>query len=151
MYPCDTSLHVCHSTLLIIFCVYDGSRSHDLRFHKPTLYQLSYIHHIKLFSVPIKGIEPNDIQDMSPDRKPLLSVCCGRHWNRTKYPYGYISLSRRTLSPSRLIFLCVHDGLRSHYLRRIRSALYQLSYVNLCGPGELRYLDLNLNRVLLCL
>ena len=34
------------------------------------LYLLSYIHHI----VPIKGIEPNDIQDMSPDRKPLLSV-----------------------------------------------------------------------------
>ena len=26
--------------------MYDGSRSHDLRFHRTALYQLSYIHHI---------------------------------------------------------------------------------------------------------
>ena len=35
-----------------------------------TALPLSYTHHI----VPIKGIEPNDIQDMSPDRKPFLSA-----------------------------------------------------------------------------
>ena len=50
--------------------MYDGSRSHDLRFHRTALYQLSYIHHV----VPIKGIEPNDNQDMSPARKPFLSA-----------------------------------------------------------------------------
>ena len=49
-----------------------------------------------------------------------------------------------------LLSICVHDGLRSHYLRRIRSALYQLSYVNLCGLGRGRTYDLRVNRSLLC-
>ena len=53
-----------------VCCVYDGGRTHDLLNHNQALYQLSYIHHV----VPIKGIEPNDIQDMSPNRKPLLSA-----------------------------------------------------------------------------
>ena len=53
-----------------LFCVYDGGRTHDLLNHNQALCQLSYIHHV----VPIKGIEPNDIQDMSPDRKPFLSA-----------------------------------------------------------------------------
>ena len=61
----------------------------------------------------------------------------------------YISLSRRTLSPSRFIFRSVHDGLRSHYLRRIRSVLYQLSYVNLCGQDRVRSCNLSVNSRLL--
>ena len=30
MYPCDTSLHVCHSTLLIIFCTFGETQTHIL-------------------------------------------------------------------------------------------------------------------------
>ena len=35
----------------------------------------------------------------------------------------YISLSRRTLSPSRVTFHCAHNRTRTYNLRRIRSAL----------------------------
>ena len=125
--------------------MYDGGRTHDLLTHNQALCQLSYIHHV----VPIKGIEPNDIQDMSPDRKPFLSAFAEdigiepntltgtsrlaggpyRHQGllsiecgRTAVPWG----SHTIYSP-----FCVHDGLRSHYLLCIRQVLYQLSYVNL--------------------
>ena len=36
-----------------------------------------------------------------------------------------------------LLSICVHDGLRSHYLLRIRQTLYQLSYVNLLRTGRI--------------
>ena len=111
-----------------LFCVYGGSRSHDLRIHKPALSQLSYIHHV----VPIKGIEPNDNQDMSPARKPFLSAFAediGIEPNTRRY----ISLSRRTLSPSRFIFRSAHNRTRTYNLRRIRSALSPLSYMSGCA------------------
>ena len=62
----------------------------------------------------------------------------------------YISLSRRTLSPSRFIFRSAHNRTRTYNLRRIRSALSPLSYMSGCGLGRGRTYDLRVNSSLLC-
>ncbi len=86
---------------------------------------------------------------MSPDRKPFLSAFAediGIEPNTRRY----ISLSRRTLSPSRFIFRSAHDGLRSHYLLCIRQVLYQLSYMSGCGQGRTRTFNHSINSRGLC-
>ena len=153
VYPYDTSLHVCHSTFCITFCTFGETQTHILWSVATGSVLLNYEGMLCVWWVTIprpplsqNGTLPTELHtpcstdkgyrtqwhpgyEPGPETSPI--GICGRHWNRTKYPYGYISLSRRTLSPSRFIFLCVHDGLRSHYLLRIRQTLYQLSYVNL--------------------
>jgi hypothetical protein len=103
---------------------------------------------------------------MSPTRKPFLLAFAediGIEPNTRRY----ISLSRRTLSPSRFIFhrvwyscsswgshtiyspFCAHDGLRSHYLLCIRQVLYQLSYMSDCGQGRVRSYNPRINSTML--
>ncbi len=89
-----------------LFCVYDGGRTHGLLNHNQALYQLSYIHHI----AEDIGIEPN----------------ARRH----------ISLSRRTLSPSRFIFRSAHNRTRTYNLRRIRSALSPIELYERLRTGK---------------
>ena len=57
----------------------------------------------------------------------------------------YISLSRRTLSPSRFIFRSAHNRTRTYNLRRIRSALSPLSYMSGCGQGRTRTFNHSIN------
>lgn len=102
------------------------------------------------FSVPIKGIEPNDIQDMSPDRKPFLSAFAediGIEPNTRRY----ISLSRRTLSPSRFIFLCRHSRNRTYMGPINLSTAYQTE--GICavfgGQGRVRSYTFHINSMTL--
>jgi hypothetical protein len=100
-----------------LFCVYDGARTHDLLNHNQALCQLSYIHHVSRVVVSNHskvGYEPTLIPDHTG-----VAESIGIEPNTRRY----ISLSRRTLSPSRFTFRSAHNRTRTYNLRRIRSAL----------------------------
>jgi len=68
---------------------------------------------LRRYVVCMMGVEPNDDQDMIPTRKPFLLVVAediGIEPNTRRY----ISLSRRTLSPSRFIFHSRHSRNRTY-------------------------------------
>ena len=82
------------------------------------LYQLSYIHHMFAESI---GIEPNTRR--------------------------YISLSRRTLSPSRFTFHCRHSRNRTYVKPINLSTTYQAEGICavFCGTGRTRTYNLLIN------
>ena len=112
-YPCDTSLHVCHSTILIIFCTFGEIQTHILRVVTAGSILFNYEGMLGVWwvSIPLPSVPQTDVLPIElhtpystdkgyrtqwhpgyePGPKTFSIGICGRHWNRTKYPKVHLA------------------------------------------------------------
>ena len=71
-----------------IICTPGRSRTSDTRIWNPLLYQLSYWSVLGEWwvSIPLPSVPQTDALPIE-----LQTPCCGKHWNRTKYPKVHLA------------------------------------------------------------
>jgi hypothetical protein len=126
-----------------LFWVVNGNRTHGTRNHNPTLYLLSYNHHVS----PVCWVRTNLKSDMSQFRSPRTYGSNAEDIGIEPNTRRYISLSRRTLSPSRFIFRSRHSRNRTYMGPINLSTAYQTE--GICavfgGTGRTRTYNLLIN------